>query len=212
VVSLCPIAGDASAGGGWAQPRGAALVRRVTEDVAAEVRGRLLDLQRAQMLARWLDRRPQLDQDVFARGKPEPLGTFLGAQHQVDVIEFLWAAMELFGGGEEPGVRLVYRPRWADLRRRPRGHPAVLSEAPEGAPLGRLLPDVPEEGAIAIPEALRWRAACGQSPARERGRSRHCAGAAVRADPCLQGGGRGAALCVGRWSGGDVFGLDRYRR
>jgi segregation and condensation protein A len=137
--------------------------QREAEDAAAELRGRLLDLQRAQALARWLDRRPQLGQDVFARGQPEPLGTFLGAQHQVDVIEFLWAAMGLFGDGdEEPGARSVYRPRWADLYKLGDACDRILrllASAPDGAPLGRLLLDVPAEGAIVIPAELRRRGA-----------------------------------------------------
>jgi hypothetical protein len=121
--------------------------QREAEDAAAGLRGRLLDLQRAQELARWLDRRPQLGQDAFARGQPEPLGTFLGAQHQVDVIEFLWAAMGFFDDGdEEPAARSVYRPRWADLYTLDDARDRILrllAAAPEGAPLGGFLPDVP---------------------------------------------------------------------
>jgi segregation and condensation protein A len=144
-------------------PADATAQQQAAEDAAAELRGRLLDLQSAQALAYWLDRRPQLGQDVFARGQPEPLGTFLGAQHQVDVIEFLWAAMGLFDDGdEEPGARSVYRPRWADLYKLGDARDRILrllALAPDGAPLGRFLPDVPGEGAIAIPARLRWRAA-----------------------------------------------------
>jgi segregation and condensation protein A len=132
------------------------------EDAAAELRGRLLDLQRARALVRWLDRRPQLGQDVFARGQPEPLGAFLGAQHQVDVIEFLWAAMGLFAEAEdEADAVTLYCPRWADLFALGDARKRILrllAEAPDGAPLGRLLPDVPAEGTL-LPMTLRRRAA-----------------------------------------------------
>jgi segregation and condensation protein A len=133
------------------------------EDTAAELRGRLLDLQAARVLARWLDRRPQLGLDVFARGQPEPLGAFFGAQHQVDVIEFLWAAMGLFPeDADEPGATAVYRPRWADLYALGDACERILrrlADAPDGAPLGRFLPDLSGEREIAIPAKLRRRAA-----------------------------------------------------
>src|SRR5271165_1496358 len=71
------------------------------QQAAAEVAGRLRDdlltLQAAQALARWLENRPQLGRDVFARGQPELLGRAVEVQHAVGVIEFLWASMALFG-------------------------------------------------------------------------------------------------------------------
>jgi segregation and condensation protein A len=71
--------------------------------------------------------------------------------------------MVLFGDGdEEPGARSAYRPRWADLYKLGDARDRILrllAAAPEGAPLGRFLPDVPAEGAITIPAKLRWRAA-----------------------------------------------------
>jgi segregation and condensation protein A len=144
-------------------PADATTQQQEAEGAAAELRGRLLDLQGVQALARWLDRCPQLGQDVFVRGQPEQLGTFLGAQHQVDVVEFLWAAMGLFAeGDEEPGARPVYRPRWADLYTLDDARDRILrllAAAPEGAPLGRLLPNVPAEGTIMISAELRRRAA-----------------------------------------------------
>ncbi len=47
-----------------------------------------------QALAAWLIARPQLGQDVFARGAPEMLGALAETDHQLDVIEFLWATIE----------------------------------------------------------------------------------------------------------------------
>jgi segregation and condensation protein A len=133
------------------------------EDTAVELRGRLLDLQAAKALARWLDRRPQLGLDVFARGQSEPLGAFFGAQHQVDVIEFLWAAMGLFPeDADEPGATAVYRPRWADLYALGDACERILrllADAPDGAQLSRFLPDLSGERETAIPAKLRRRAA-----------------------------------------------------
>jgi hypothetical protein len=76
----------------------------------------LLDLQAARALASWLDHRPQVGQEVFAPGQPEPLGPCFGPQHQIDVDEFLWAAMGCLAEiADEAKARAVYRPRWAAL-------------------------------------------------------------------------------------------------
>ena len=86
-----------------------------------------------------------------------------GWQHQVDVIEFLWAAMGLFDDGDDKADAVsVYRPRWADLYTLGDARDRILrllAEAPEGAPLGRFLPDVLGDGEITLPAALRRRAA-----------------------------------------------------
>lgn len=79
---------------------------------AEELRKRLLALEEAKTLAAWLDRRPVLGRDVFARGWEEfPEGFGEVGHLQVDVIEFLWAVMELF---DDPADKLstveVYRP------------------------------------------------------------------------------------------------------
>ena len=98
-------------------------------------------LQAAQALARWLEHRPQLGQDVFARGQPELLGTALEAQHEVDVIEFLWACLALFDDGAAmPDTTPVYRRPGAICTppRCPRAHPAPAGRDPGGTPLGQL--------------------------------------------------------------------------
>src|SRR5277367_1072678 len=55
------------------------------EGQAVALRDHLIDLQAMQALARWLQNRPQLGQDVFARGQPEDFATAIGAAHEVDV-------------------------------------------------------------------------------------------------------------------------------
>ena len=80
---------------------GDAPAQQEAEETTDELRSRLLDLQAAQALASWLERRRQLGRDVFARGQPELLGTSVSQQHQVDVIEFLWASMALFTDSTE---------------------------------------------------------------------------------------------------------------
>jgi len=61
---------------------------------AGQLRDRLLALQEAQGLAAWLDRRPMLGRDVFARGRDEYPGGFTEIRHaQVDVIGFRWVAV-----------------------------------------------------------------------------------------------------------------------
>ena len=71
--------------------------QQAAESEAGTLRDRLVALQDAQALAAWLDRRPVLGRDVFGRGWEEYPGGFGEVRHsQVDVIGFLWAAMDLF--------------------------------------------------------------------------------------------------------------------
>jgi segregation and condensation protein A len=114
---------------------------------AESVRTRLVALDDIQALAGWLERRPQLGHDVFARGAPEIFGLAVAPGQAGDVIEFLWASLALFDDPEQPDPATVSRPRPFDpypvaeardrIRRR-------LAEAPEGVPLDRLLPDPPQ--------------------------------------------------------------------
>jgi segregation and condensation protein A len=110
---------------------------------AARLRERLLALRAAQGLAAWLDARPQLGQDVFARGAPEFLGTGAAADHQVDVVGFLWASMALFDDGARDADAAVYHPPWHDLHRPPEARQRILTllaSLPDGATLDSFLP------------------------------------------------------------------------
>jgi segregation and condensation protein A len=108
-----------------------------------DVRGREVPV--AQALAAWLDRRPQLGIDVFARGQPELLGTELGLRYQVDVVEFLWACLALFEDPDGIDGTEVYRPLWHDLCSVLDARARVLRLLPEAsaeAPLTQFLPDI----------------------------------------------------------------------
>jgi hypothetical protein len=78
-------------------------------------------------------------------------------QHEVDVIEFLWAIMGLFAeGADEAEATAVYRLRWADLYAVGDARERILrllAGTPEGGPLGWF------QGSIRIPAELRRRAA-----------------------------------------------------
>ena len=87
------------------------------EAEAETLQARLLALQEMQSLAAWLSARPQLGQDVFARGAPEMLGALAETDHQLDVIEFLWATMELLDDGDDPGTEAQYRPFTVDIHK-----------------------------------------------------------------------------------------------
>ena len=98
-----------------------------------------------QALAAWLGSRPQLGHEVFARGRPEPLGLLTETRHQVDVIEFLWASLALFdeeGAGVDTASR--YQPRRWDLHPVPDARDRILrllGEGPDGRSLDQLLPE-----------------------------------------------------------------------
>jgi segregation and condensation protein A len=118
--------------------------QREAQGDAEKLRERLRDLQAAQALASWLDRRPQLGCDVFPRGQPEQSGTVAATQYEVDVVEFLWACLAQFDDGRpRADINAVYRPPWHDLRSvlDARAHILrLLAAMPEEAPLGRFLP------------------------------------------------------------------------
>ena len=63
---------------------------------ADQLRARLIGLHAMQALAGWLDRRPQLGRDVFARSRPEVFGVVSETVPVLDVIEFLWSSLALF--------------------------------------------------------------------------------------------------------------------
>ena len=85
---------------------------------ARGLQAQLLSLQEARALMRWLDERPQLGREVFARGAPEP-GTVAQLQPELlDRVEFLWASVALFDGDWSKAMLelpAVYAPRRPDL-------------------------------------------------------------------------------------------------
>jgi segregation and condensation protein A len=129
---------------------------------ADRLRARLGALRHMQALADWLERRPQLGRDAFARGQPELLGTSFETAHQVDVVEFLWASLALFENDPAPDTANVYRPPLTELYDVTAARERILrglAEAADGAPLDDLLPEPPDI-AEAEPEwALRRRSA-----------------------------------------------------
>jgi segregation and condensation protein A len=129
------------------------------EAQAGELRDRLVDLQAMQALARWLERRPQLGRDVFARGQPEDFAAAIGAEpdrdpieqvrwEPVDVVGFLWASLALFDEVEDAvDTAEVYQPRrrnWYSVVAARARILALLAQAPEGGRLEQFLPDVAE--------------------------------------------------------------------
>lgn len=137
--------------------------RQAAEAEAGRLRGQLAGLREMQALAAWLERRPQLGRDVFARGQPEPLGTAIGTSYEVDVIEFLWDSLALFDdSADKVEAASLFRPRSLALYSVAEAQERILrrlAEMPEDAWLGRLLPQMAAV-AEATPEvALRRRSA-----------------------------------------------------
>jgi segregation and condensation protein A len=121
-------------------------VQQEAESEAGQLRDRLMVLQEAQTLAAWLDRRPVLGRDVFARGWEEYPDGFGEVRHaQVDVIAFLWAAMELFDDpADKPDTVEIYRPTGASPYSIPEARLRILrllAEAGEPQALSQLLPE-----------------------------------------------------------------------
>jgi segregation and condensation protein A len=115
------------------------------ETEASQLRNRLVALQEVQALAGWLQRRPQLGRDVFSRGVAEWPAQGTAAAQSVDIVGFLWAAMELF---DEPKdvveTATRYRPRNLEPYSIAKARERILQrliEAREAQTLDRLLPD-----------------------------------------------------------------------
>lgn len=135
--------------------------QQAATEQAAQLRGQLTALAQAQVLAGWLNARPQLGQDVFARGQPEVFGIAADAGPAIDVIEFLWASMALFDDAFRPAAAEdTYRPPHFDLYTVADARERILqllTGAPDGLPLCRLLPE-PEAASEGTPKsALRRR-------------------------------------------------------
>jgi len=127
----------------------------VQQEAAAEVeqlRIRLGALQTMRALAGWLEQRPQLGHDVFARGRPpsraqspEIFGVSVEASQALDVVEFLWASLALFDDAGVAETVTVYRPVRPALYTATQARERILQrleDAPDGARLDQLLPDV----------------------------------------------------------------------
>jgi len=119
--------------------------QRKADAEADRLRQGLVGLGQMQALARWLDRRPQLGRDVFARGQPELVGLETATAHEVDAIEFLWASLALFDDDLPAGdMAASYRPVWLDLHSIPDARDRILrllADAPDGRKLDGLLPE-----------------------------------------------------------------------
>jgi segregation and condensation protein A len=129
---------------------------------ADALRGRLVALEDMQALAGWLERRPQLGHDVFARGQPEFFGVSVEAGQAVDGVEFLWASLMLFDDTTAVETTDVYRPRPFELYQVAEARDRILrrlAAIPQGAPLARFLPDPPEIADSEAQEKLRRRSA-----------------------------------------------------
>lgn len=118
------------------------------QDAAAEadhLLGRLVALEDIHALVGWLERRPQLGHDVFARGRPEVLGLSIEVAPALDVVEFLWASLALFDDdAAEPDTATVYRPTHFDLYAVAEARDRILrrlAETPQGVRFEHLLPD-----------------------------------------------------------------------
>lgn len=121
-----------------------ASAQQAAQAEANQLRDRLLQLHQVRTLANWLDVRPQLGLDVFVRGQPEIMGAALSVEHEIDVIEFLWAATALFDDDlPEPDTAERYRPQWLDLHSIPDARQRILrllGEDPNGRSLDQMLP------------------------------------------------------------------------
>ena len=113
---------------------------------ADQLRSRMVALEEIQALAGWLERRPQLGHDVFARGRPEVFGVSVEAGQAIDVVEFLWASLALFDDDTAAAdTATVYQARPFQLYAVAEARDRILqrlAQAPEGAPLERFLPDL----------------------------------------------------------------------
>ena len=139
-------------------PADAAAQRDATAE-AGSFLARLVALEDAQALAVWLERRPQLGHNGFARGRPEVFGVSVEAGPAIDVIEFLWASLALFDDTPEPAIAPLYQPRRFALYPITMARERILrrlAETPDGGPLGTFVPDVTDAAATTSEPGL-WR-------------------------------------------------------
>jgi segregation and condensation protein A len=129
--------------------------REAAEGDAAALRRRLADREHARRLADWLERRPRLGREVFARGAAEP-DDGLTAAPAADIAALLRACLVVLersspAGAYQPAPPALWRvpDALARLRR-------LLPGLPDGAPLERFLPEPAHDDA---PEAALLRRA-----------------------------------------------------
>jgi segregation and condensation protein A len=124
-------------------PQSAAAPAAPRREEVAALR-RIGDLASLRAAVAWLEARPQLNQDVFARGQPEAMGLHLEAAHEIDVIDFLWASLAVFDDDlDDVGTGASYRPHWLELYSMTDARARILerlAEHPEGLGLAQLLP------------------------------------------------------------------------
>jgi segregation and condensation protein A len=116
------------------------------EAEAETLRGRLVDLAKAQSLAAWLDARPQLGRDTFVCASQQPPVVMRGGAAQPDIIAFLWASIAIFED-VEADTETRYQPSSLDLHGIPEARERILRRLGDGEPglsLPALLP--PPEG------------------------------------------------------------------
>ena len=107
---------------------------------AEALRQQLLNRARMRSAADWLERRPQLGRDVFARGRPELV---LGGGGAGDLTELLRACLVALRVPE--AVAEIYRPRPPPLWRVTDALArldTLLGELPDGSPLAAFLPAI----------------------------------------------------------------------
>ncbi len=109
------------------------VAQQSAEAEAQTLQARLVALQEMQELEAWLSARPQLGQDVFGRGAPEMLGTSDETDHQLDVIEFLWATIELLDDADDADKSDLYRPFQVDIHKVSEARERILRRVVEAA-------------------------------------------------------------------------------
>jgi len=91
--------------------------QQAAQDEAATLQARLVALEEARALAQWLQARPQLGRDLFARGRAEPDVLIVAPQQGYDRVEFLWGCIALFEGdrSQPPEALAVYAPKLPEV-------------------------------------------------------------------------------------------------
>ena len=120
---------------------------RMARNEAEALRSKLIERVRMRAAADWLERRPQLGQQVFARGMPDS-GTSAASTIGGDITDLLRACLLVLRVPEqqEAAYRLPPPTPWpvaeaiARLRRR-------LAALPEGGPLQLFLPEIEHDRA-----------------------------------------------------------------